>query len=512
MPYVSLIVEALRARPVTVFWIAALSQAALWVLVPALFYASPPGDLPQVLAIGREWRLGSWHGPPLAFWLADLAFRLAGGSAIGPYLLSQACVVVALWAVFTLGRAIVGVHHAVLATLLMTGIVVFTAPTPEFGPAILALPLWALALKHYWFALGEARRRFWILLGIDLGLLLLTTYWSFLLLALLIVFLLATPQGRAAIRNLYPLASLGVALVVALPHLVWLYRAGSMPIRPPTMELSAGWLAGYALLWLFLILVVTASHFGMGILAMLASGAGVERKVLVPAIERPPVEPFAMLFVYVFAIAPPLLATIIWAALDQPLSLAWAAVFVLLSSLAVIVGARNPIPLHRQNIVGVAWFGILVVPPLAMIIAILLGPWTFPYEINHQQPSATLGQFFTETFRRRVGKPLEIVVGDARPAFLLAISSPDRPRIYSAVAPENTPWLTDADIRSRGAVVVWPVEDQTGQPPVHLLRRFPDLVPEVPRTFPRPVPGILSSYRIGWAVIRPQQNALNTSR
>ena len=54
------------------------------------------------------------------------------------------------WAVLALGRAIVGAAHAAMAVMLMAGIAVFSVPTPEFGPAILATPLWALMLLHYW--------------------------------------------------------------------------------------------------------------------------------------------------------------------------------------------------------------------------------------------------------------------------------------------------------------------------------------------------------------------------
>jgi hypothetical protein len=67
MHYVSLIVEFLRGRPRFVFWCAALTQAALWVIVPSLTYSAPPGDVPIVLAIGHELLLGSDRGPPLAF-------------------------------------------------------------------------------------------------------------------------------------------------------------------------------------------------------------------------------------------------------------------------------------------------------------------------------------------------------------------------------------------------------------------------------------------------------------
>src|SRR6185295_2675212 len=133
---VSLILEALRARPVLMFWVAALAQATLWTLVPSLFYAAPPGEVPLVLAVGHEWLLGSPDGPPLAPWIAEIAFTLAG-DVIGLYVLSQLCVVVTYWAVFALGRRIVGTAHAAMAVLLMAGVSVFTVPTLEFGPGVL---------------------------------------------------------------------------------------------------------------------------------------------------------------------------------------------------------------------------------------------------------------------------------------------------------------------------------------------------------------------------------------
>ena len=125
MHYVSPLIECLRGRPRCVFWTAALTQGVLWTVLPALFYAAPPGDVPLLLAIGHEYLLGSYQGPPLAFWLGETAFRAAG--LFGVYALAQASIVVAYRAVFMLGRAIVGMRHAVLAVLLMGGIAAFTA-------------------------------------------------------------------------------------------------------------------------------------------------------------------------------------------------------------------------------------------------------------------------------------------------------------------------------------------------------------------------------------------------
>ncbi len=94
MQRVLLVVELLRARPELVFWSTTLAQALLWFVVPALVYRAPPGDLPVLLAIGHEWRLGSALGPPLAPWLGELAFDVSGHSRLGLYVLSQLCVIV----------------------------------------------------------------------------------------------------------------------------------------------------------------------------------------------------------------------------------------------------------------------------------------------------------------------------------------------------------------------------------------------------------------------------------
>ena len=73
MLYVSILVELLRSRPALAVWLAALTQALLWTLVPVLFYGEPPGNLATTIAIGHEFPLGTYLGPPLAFWLLPAA-------------------------------------------------------------------------------------------------------------------------------------------------------------------------------------------------------------------------------------------------------------------------------------------------------------------------------------------------------------------------------------------------------------------------------------------------------
>ena len=128
MRFTSLVIELIRARPRLVVWLVVLLQAALWLFVPMLLYRSPPGDLATVLALGREYQVGTDLGPPLAFWLADIAFRAAGNHMFGVYLLAQLCSVAMFWVLYLLARAIVGGQQAVLAILLTMTVLAFSSP------------------------------------------------------------------------------------------------------------------------------------------------------------------------------------------------------------------------------------------------------------------------------------------------------------------------------------------------------------------------------------------------
>jgi hypothetical protein len=181
----------------------------------------------------------------------------------------------------------------------------------------------------------------------------------------------------------------------------------------------------------------------------------------------------------------------------------WAGPLVLLSGLALVVVAGRRIALHRQRVVGVVWLVVLLLPSAGLVAALFATPWTGALEWDSEQPAAAMGTFFTDTYRRRTGRPLDVVVGDSRAAYLVALSSPDRPRVYAPADPARTPWLTDAEVRTRGAIAVWTLEEQSAQAPAAIRVKFPTLVVDVPQIFERPVQGLLPALRIGWGLLRP---------
>ena len=501
MFFVPLYLELLRSRPQLLFWFAALAQAFIWLVVPALFYFAPPGDLAQLLAIGHEFRLASGVGPPLAYWLGEIAFRLAG--LFGVYLLSQVCVVVTYWCVFALGRALIGPAHAVVAVLLMIGIAILTVPTPDFGPAILTMALWAVTLLHYWQALVQGNKRSWYVAGAAAALIFLTSDAALILLGTLAAFTVLTERGRAALQSTEPwIVAVALAFFLFL-NLLWLEGIADGPVRILQTLRRAASAGDNTAAWLRILIALALAHAGLVILVVLAVGWPRSRAAPTPPLQRQPVEAFAKTFVTVLAVMPALLATVIAVMIGRPAPIGGTAPLVVLSGLAVVMAAGDSIALHHQRVLGFAWSGLLLVPAAFVPLLILLLPWAAAMDLKVAQPARAMGRFFAESFERRTGQPLAIVTGDAHTAALIALAAPSRPSVLFDAEPERSPWVTTEDIRAKGAIVVWLAADTTPTPPPDIKAYFPDIVPEVPRVFDRPVQGRMPPLRIGWAVIRP---------
>lgn len=504
MRFASLIVELIRAKPSLVFWVAVLAQALLWLIVPALFYGSPPADVATVLAFGRQYQVSSDLGPPLAFWLADIAFTLAGGHIIGVYLLAQICFVVAFAALFALGRRILGGQHAVIAVLLTQTVLVFSFPGAAFGPQVLACPIWALILMHGWQVIGQGSRSAWFALSIEAGLLLLTIDAAPFLLLLLFVFALATAAGRRTLRSLDPLFAVLVIVVLVTPYLIWRLRAGGygLPVASHMRDIGEvlqhwGWLLGGLALSL------------AGIVALLIFNSALVQRFIIrdretmPTVFRPPVGDLARRYVYFFALAPALLGSVAAALYGRAEVVGGSGIALLLTGLAVVVAGSDIIHLRRQRFLRAVWLLAIVAPAVVIAAAALVQPWLTTQEISTSLPAKSIARFYGDSFQRRTNRPLPAVAGDRELALLIALGAA-RPQPVLTPRPEQGSWLTPAQFSELGGVVVWRAADTSGAVPSEIAKQFPGLVPEVPQSFDRLVDGRQPPVRIGWAIVRPK--------
>jgi hypothetical protein len=263
--------------------------------------------------------------------------------------------------------------------------------------------------------------------------------------------------------------------------------------------------------WLQLVGTLVVIHLG---LALLAAAAAVTEKGRpeVPAIARQPVGDFAKSFVYFFALAPAFAGVVASVLSGRAMIVDGAGPLVVLSGLAVVVAAGDVIQLHRPRVLAWIWAASLIAPALATVAAIVLLPWTLGVALPVNQPSLAMASFFTDAFNRRTGKPLAFVIGDARLGGLIALGSANRPSLMIDGLRERSPWISDAALRESGALAVWPLRDALGAPPSVLRARYPHLTAEVPRGFERPIQGLLPLFRVGWAIMRPQQGGAAADR
>src|SRR5437763_1330782 len=77
VPYGLIFLRPFPSRPAPRVWDGAVPQGGPGVVGATAFHARSAGDLPSLAAGGHEFQLGTYLGPPLAFWLAELAFNLA---------------------------------------------------------------------------------------------------------------------------------------------------------------------------------------------------------------------------------------------------------------------------------------------------------------------------------------------------------------------------------------------------------------------------------------------------
>ena len=418
----------------------------------------------------------------------------------GVYLLAQACAVATFWIYYQLARAIVGGQQAVLAVLLSLTVVAFSSPGVEFGPLVLARPLWALLLLHSWQLIGQNRRNAWFAWSIEAGLLLLTTSAAPILLLLLAGFAVATARGRRMLTSLDPLYALLVIVVLVLPYLIWLLRADALAM-PPWPAISD--LGARAAQWGWLLASLVLAMSAIVLLVILNSGWFARNAGEAPIIYRPPVDPLARDFVYFFAIAPALLGSFLAGLFNFDHVVGGAGVALLMSGLAVIVATGDLLYLRRQRLLRAVWAASLAAPALAVIATSLFLPWTGTGEVPTSLPAKAIARFFGDNFERRTNQRLRAVAGDPQLASFIAMST-GRPHLLLDATPERTPWLSVAKFNQTGGVVVWRASDTSGTPPPEIVQRFPGLVPEVPRAFEWMVNGRQPLLRIGWAIVRPK--------
>ncbi|HOJ39102.1 MAG TPA: glycosyltransferase family 39 protein [bacterium] len=171
--------------------------------------------------------LSYYDHPPLVGWLIWLSVKSSGHSCLAVRLPALVSGVLTMWLLYLLGRQLFGEKAGFWSVLIFNLVPIFSAIGGlMIVPETLLGLFWLLAfflLARIYQSGGNAEKGagWWYLLGLTLGLALLTKYTAVLLYLCLLSFLLALPGLRFWFRRREPYLTIGISLIFFLPVLIW---------------------------------------------------------------------------------------------------------------------------------------------------------------------------------------------------------------------------------------------------------------------------------------------------
>ncbi len=427
----------------------AILYVLAWSLLPPLLSASLPLDVVESLSWGREWQWGYYKHPPLTPWVLELAYRAFGH--VGPFLLSQLFIAATLWVVWRTGCRLMSRERAFLGTLLTMGVAYYTRPALEFNHNIAQLPLWAAVGYCLLAALQDGRLRQWLLLGGVAGLGLLTKYSEGLLLAVLALYLLCTPDRRV-LRGAGPWVALGAMALLFAPHLHWLWRSEWLPFayaqgRAASEGGNGRWDA------LAFLATQALNHLPLAVIVLVAWWGTRRQRQAVPRTgSRWQLHCSRPTYLVALALGPCLLVVLVGLAFGLRVRDMWGVPMWVFSGLLVAAWLPAPwlAPMQPRLLRGLAVWLVLVSVVTGALLA--YGAQWRHRPSRTDWPQAAIAQQAQAAWQAHARCPLDSVAGDYWGVGLVAAQLPERPSVFISGDPRFSPWITPERLQARGTL------------------------------------------------------------
>jgi 4-amino-4-deoxy-L-arabinose transferase-like glycosyltransferase len=440
-----------RRQPGKVLALVLGLHLVVWTALPILVCPNLQLDLVEDLALGKEWQLGYWKHPPLPWWLADLFYRLTG-QIDAVYVLGPLAVVLCLYGAWLLAREVAGGFTALIAVLVLEGVHFYNFSAVKFAHDQMQLPFWTFTALFFYRALKRGRLLDWMLAGACLAGAFWSKYAAFALAATLGLLLLLDPVARRAWRTPGPFVMAAVFLVVLAPNLWWLVEHDFLPFRYVDARARP---AAHAYQYLLYPLQWTASQIlflapAIALLALLWIG----RKPTPPA-SLPAPAAFDRRYVTALALGPFLITTLIALALGRLPVAMWGYPLWSFAPLAALLWLGLPDKEQRLQWLAAGLIAVLIAFPAAYGAAENFEPLFRDRAKATQFPGQVMADTITREWHDRFGTALPYVGGGEFATNNLAVYSADRPHAIPHGDPNLAPWVDPADLRRRGAVLVW---------------------------------------------------------
>jgi 4-amino-4-deoxy-L-arabinose transferase-like glycosyltransferase len=430
-------------------------QIAAWTLAPSLTHLAPPLDVVEGYMWGREWVIATYKHPALPSWVLEASRVLIGAVGWPAYLASQLFVAATFALVYRLGCDLMGRQRAAAGTLLLTGIVYYSWPTPEFNHNVAQTMFWAGFAFALWRAVERRTIGWWLLLGaFGVG-----GIYSKLSTGLLFVaaamWMALDARARRSLATPGPWIALAVIAVSAAPLGLWLIDTDFAMLKYAADRTYWSKPEGIR------VFVLSAIGTLAGMLAILAV-ATIGRRPAAASDARTallPVDPRALRFLVVLVAVPPLIILVAAVLTQSGLKAAWASSMFNLAGLlavALAVGRFDAEVLKRIALVALT---LVVAIPIAygVVHCVPLRPSKPPLRVLW--PGAEIAARMAGIWDRDTrGAPLRIVAGDTWIAGLVGLSNKDRPHLLSNADIRYSPWIGARQLEAQGMLVLWEYE------------------------------------------------------
>lgn len=433
----------LKKYPFEVFLVV---HFALWSFVP-LLRKSLPMDSIEAVSWGMYCDLGTNKHPPLSGWLADFFYSVIGfETPFSIYALSQLCVVLGFIYVFRLSWLFVSKEKAVLAAMLLEGVIYYGFSSLEYNVNVVSLALWPMTAYYFYMAVKRNKTLDWALTGAFAGLNLLNKYTSFVLLFSMALYMLFDQKARSRLKTLRPYLAAIVCVMIVMPHLLWLYRHDFFVMSYFMGRGAQGSFENMPLLKHIvypLKFIGAQILFSAGTLLIYFSAARGERKTSTPH-EKSDIN-----FLIYMGVLPVFFMFCISLVFGLKLKSMWGfpSLYLLGLLLMVFFSYQTTERLKHRLVVGV--YAMMFLFVAAQVLVICLNK-SDKFQLEVQKYGKTIEALWAQNSE----KPFEYVAGDVWWANNAALFAPSKPKPIIWGDVKQNPWFDAKDIEDKGALVL----------------------------------------------------------
>jgi len=490
----------LLANPARFFWAFVTVHLVAWTLIPALICPNAPLDVIEGYAWGHEWLLGTYKHPPMQAWWLELLADVTGRAHWAHFLASQISIVIAFWAVWQMGRRLVSERMALVAVMLLEGIVYYNFTSVEFNPNVLQLPFWALIGLYFHRSIKDGRLSDWALLGLFSACGLYTKYSTALLLMAFGILMLARPESRRRLSQKGPYVAAFVATALFLPHIVWLLQNDYLPFAYVLSRIEGARPVHHMAHADQFIMSQTLAILPMMVLLFTI----VRRNAATPVFKK--LSSFDRDFLNTIAFGPfvILLAISLFGIKVRDM---WGTPLWGYAGLWAVT--RLPVDFSERGVwrFVYGWAGICALTVVAYTGSILFLPY-YTHEVQRVHfPGRQVAKIIDKGWHAQESAPLRYAIGDTWLAGNVAYYAEERPHVFIKGDPSISPWINLDDLKRSGAVLVWCIENcashNFSESPPDIIKNYPQARLQEPIVLPRRTGAAVEPVKVGWAIVPP---------